>query len=144
MTNPGFETSLAGWGAGNARTLLTRTCAVAHSGACSAELGRSKAGGDAVLDDVPDTVTSTVAGVSYLGSAWVRAPAGRTVRLRVRELSGSSVVRATVANATGDGMWRQLLVTSAPTSGGTRLSVDVLVSLPKGSKAQVDDVSLRG
>ena len=31
-----------------------------------------------------------------------------------------------------------------PTSGGTRLSVDVLVSLPKGSKAQVDDVSLRG
>jgi len=61
----------------------------------------------------------------------------------VRELSGSSVVRATVPNATGDATWRQL-VTSAPTSGGTRLSVDVLVSLPKGSKAQVDDLSLRG
>ena len=97
VTNPGFETSLAGWGSGNARTLLTRTCAVAHSGACSAELGRTKSGGDAMLDDSPDTVTSTVAGARYLASAWVRAPAGRTVRLRVRELSGSSVVRATVA-----------------------------------------------
>ena len=56
----------------------------------------------------------------------------------------NTLVRATVATATGDGTWRQLVVTSAPTSGGTRLSVDVLVSLPKGSKAQVDDMSLRG
>ncbi len=144
VANPGFETSLAGWGSGNGRTLLTRTCVAAHSGACSAELGRTKSGGDAVLDDSPDTVASTIAGATYAGSAWVRAPAGRTVRLRLRELNGSTLVRSTVATLTADGTWRQLLVTSAPTSGGTRLSVDVLVSLPKGSKAQVDDVSLRG
>ena len=97
-----------------------------------------------MLDDSPDTVASTIAGATYAGSAWVRAPAGRTVRLRLRELNGSTLVRSTVATLTADGTWRQLLVTSAPTSGGTRLSVDVLVSLPKGSKAQVDDVSLRG
>jgi hypothetical protein len=33
-------------------------------------------------------------------------------------------------------------VTSAPASGGTALSFEVLASLTRGSKAQVDDVSL--
>ncbi len=143
VSNSGFEVTLSGWAGGNGRTTLTRTCVVAHGGACSAELGRTKSGGDAMLDDSPDTVASTIAGASYVASAWVRAPAGRTVRLRVRELSGSSVVRSTVATSTGDGAWRQLLVTSAPTSSGTRLSVEILVSLAKGTKAQVDDVSLQ-
>ena len=96
-----------------------------------------------MLDDPPDTVASTVAGARYVASAWVRAPAGRTVRLRVRELSGSTVVRATVTTVTGSGAWQQLLVTSAPTSGGTRLSLEVLASLARGTKAHIDDTSLR-
>ena len=96
-----------------------------------------------MLDDSPDTVASTVAGARYVASAWVRAPAGRAVRLRLRELSGSTVVRATVTTVTGSGAWQQLLLTSAPTSGGTRLSVEALASLAKGAKAHVDDASLR-
>ena len=62
--------------------------------------------------------------------------------LRVRELNGSSVVRSTVTTGTGDGSWHQLVVTTAAASGGTRLSVEVMVSLTKASKAHVDDVSL--
>jgi hypothetical protein len=96
-----------------------------------------------VLDDTPNTAPSTSTGASYVASAWVRAPAGRTVRLRVRELRGSSLVRSAVTTVTGDGGWRQLVVTSAATAGGTTLSVEVIVSLARGSRAQVDDVSLR-
>jgi hypothetical protein len=143
VANPSFESNVSGWSSGSDRTTLTRTCVVAHGGACSAELGRTKSSGDALLDDSPDSVGSSVAGVSYVASAWVRAPAGRTVRLRLRELSGATIVRTTVTTATGDGSWRRLVVTSAPTSSGSRLSVELLVSLTKGSKAHVDDVSLQ-
>jgi hypothetical protein len=44
----------------------------------------------------------------------------------------------------GSGTWRQLVLTTAATSGGTSLSVDVLVSLAAGTTGYVDDVSLKG
>ena len=141
VSNPGFEASLSGWTRGNNRTTLVRTCAVAHGGSCSAELGRTRSG-DAMLDDSPNSLASTTAGATYVASAWVRAPAGRTVTLRLRELSGSTVVRSTFATTTGNGAWQQL-VTSAATTGGTSLSVEIIASLTKGPKAHVDDVSLK-
>ena len=143
MANPGFETSLAGWSAGNSRTTLARACAIAHAGTCSAELTRTKSLGDAMLDDSPQTVGSTTAGATYSASAWVRAPVGRAVRLRLRELEGTSVVRTSTATVTANGAWQQVAVASAATAGGNSLSVEVLASLAKGSKAQVDDVSLK-
>jgi hypothetical protein len=127
---------------GNSRTTLVRVCAAAHSGSCSAELGRTRSSGDAMLDDSPNTVASTIAGATYTASVWVRAPAGRSVRLRLRELSGGSVVNSWTAAVTGDGGWRQLVVTGAAAAGGTSLSVEVLASLTTKSKAHVDDVSL--
>jgi carbohydrate binding protein with CBM4/9 domain len=143
VTNVGFEAGLQGWGVGNSRTTLARTCALAHSGACSAQLGRSRSGGDSILDDTPQTIASTVAGATYAASAWVRAPSGRTVRVRVRELSGSSVLRTSTATVSGTGGWRQVAVTTTPATGGTSLSVEVVVSLTKTGTAQVDDVSLK-
>jgi hypothetical protein len=140
--NTGFEANLGGWRAGNNRTALARTCLAAHGGSCSAELGRTKNTGDVLLDDSPDTVASTTAGATYAASAWVLAPAGRTVRLRVRELNGSSVVRSTVTTGTADGSWHRLALTTAAATGGTRLSVEVVASLAKGSTAYADDVSL--
>ena len=80
---------------------------------------------------------------AHTASAWVRAPAGRSVKLRLRELKGGSVVRSRVVTVTGDGGWRLVLVTSATTAGGTSLSVEILASLTTSSKAQVDDVSLK-
>jgi hypothetical protein len=138
VSNPGFETGLAGWATGNSRTTLARTCAVAHGGSCAAGLGRSKSSGSALLDDVPSTVAASAVGARYVASAWVRAPAGRTITLRVRELGRTSVV----ATITGDGSWRQLVVTTPPTAGSA-LGVEIVVSLARGSRAQVDDVSLR-
>lgn len=144
VLNPGFEASLSGWRKGNSRSTLVRTCAVAHSGSCAAELGRTRSSGDALLDDSPNTIESTDAGATYTASAWVRAPAGRSVKLRLRELNGAgSVIRTRVVAVTGDGAWRQLVATSAATIGGTALSAQVLVSLTTSLKAHVDDVSLR-
>ena len=62
----------------NKRTTLARICTVAHGGSCSAQLGRTRTG-DATIDDSPNTVASTAAGATYAASAWVKAPAGRTV-----------------------------------------------------------------
>jgi hypothetical protein len=144
VTNPGFESGLGGWTAGNNRTTLARTCALAHGGSCASELGRTKQAGDAVLDDSPDSATSTVAAATYRASAWVLAPAGRLVTLRVRERNGSgAIVRSTVASATASGGWQQLALTATAKASGSTLGVEVLASLARGSKAQVDDLSLQ-
>ena len=96
-----------------------------------------------MLDDSPNTVGSTAAGATYAASAWVRAAAGRTTRLRVREYRGGTLVRTSSVTLTADGTWRQLVLTTAAAAGGRSLSLDVLVSLVKGSAANVDDVSLK-
>ena len=116
---------------------------MAHGGSCSAGLTRTKSAGDAVVDDSPSSVSATTAGATYAASVWVRAPVGRTVRLRVRELAGSSVVRTNLVSATANGGWQQLVLSTAASAGGTSLSVEVVVSLAKGSTANVDDVSLK-
>ncbi len=143
VANPGFESSLTGWGTGDKATSLVRTCAIAHSGACSAEIGRKKTTGTAVMDDSPNSVSSSTAGAVYAGSAWVHAPAGRSVTLRIREYRGSKVVRFRTAVVTGAGEWQLVTVQSAPTAAGNSISLDVLVSLTSTMCARIDDVSLR-
>lgn len=113
------------------------------AGRAQAEIGRTKSG-DAVLDDSPNTVASSTVGRPYAASAWVMAPAGRSVTLRIREYRGTRVVQARIAVSTGTGAWQQLTVTSAPAAGGTSVSVDALVSLlPTNLRARLDDVALR-
>ncbi|MEA2685749.1 MAG: hypothetical protein QOE93_944 [Actinomycetota bacterium] len=143
VANPGFESGLTKWGTGNAQTTLVRTCTVAHGGSCSAQIGRQTSTGEAVLDDSPNSVGSSLAGARYSASAWVKAPTGRAVTVRIREYRGSTVIQVHTIVATGTGGWQQLTVTAAPAAGGTSVSVDILVSLTTSLKAQVDDVSLR-
>ena len=142
MSNPGFEHGLRGWRRGTFRTTLALTHSLAHAGSCSVELGRTRGSGEAALDDSPESVASTVAGATYVASAWVRAPAGRLVILRVRETRRGSVIRSRVATMVGNGSWRQLVVRSARTSGRTSLGIEVLVLLARHGRAYVDDVSL--
>jgi hypothetical protein len=79
----------------------------------------------------------------YAGSAWVNAPAGGAVTVRLREYRGSKVVQSRTTVATGTGAWQQVSVESPPAAGGTSISLDVLVSLNSGIRAHVDDVCLR-
>jgi carbohydrate binding protein with CBM4/9 domain len=142
VQNPGFEAGLAGWTKSDKRTTVVRTCSLAHTGSCAAELGRTRTG-NALLDDSPNTVPTTSAGATYTAVVWVRAPAGRTVTLRLRERRGSTIVRTTVVSATGTGVWQQLALSSPGAAGATSLSVEVVASLVGGTTAQVDDVSLK-
>src|SRR5262249_34050302 len=50
LATTGFETDLAGWRKGNSSTTLSRTCAVAHGGRCSAVVSRRGSAGTAQLD----------------------------------------------------------------------------------------------
>ena len=143
LLNGGFESGFAGWREGNSRTTLLRVCVGAHGGTCSAQLGRTHSTGDAVLDDWPRSIAATAAGATYTASAWVLAPAGRSAKLRIRELKGTTVVRSRSIAVTGDGTWRQLRLSSAPAAGGTSVSVQVIASLTTTAKALVDDLSLK-
>jgi len=141
VANPGFEAGMSGWTKSDKRTTFAWSCSIAHGGSCSAELGRTRTG-NAVADDSPDTVSATSAGATYAASVWVRAPAGRSVTLRVRERRGSSTIRTSQATATGTGAWQRVTLTTAAAAGGTSLSLEIVVSLVSGTTAQLDDVSL--
>ena len=77
------------WRGGNSRTALARTCAVAHAGSCSAELRRTRSSGDTCSTIRRTRSPRPLSGATYAASAWVRAPAGRSVTLRLRELNGA-------------------------------------------------------
>ena len=66
-----------------------------------------------------------------------------TLRLREGVQRLPTILRTAVATATGTGAWRQLVVTGSPASGGTSISVEVVVSLVRATTAQVDDLSLK-
>ncbi len=121
VANPGFESGLSGWNTGDSRTSLARTCTVAHTGSCSAQIGRTSSTGEAVLDDSPNTVASSTAGATYTASAWVKVPVGRSVTLRIREYRGTSVSQFRTVVATGTGAWQQLTVACRP---GRRPNLD--------------------
>jgi hypothetical protein len=53
------------------------------------------------------------------------------------------MIRSSVVTLSGDGTWRKLTVSSGAASGGTSLGVEIVTSLVAGTKAQVDDVSLK-
>ena len=96
-----------------------------------------------MLGDSPNTVASTVKGAPYSASAWVRAPAGSSVRLRLREYYGSTLIRSWMVTVSGNGAWRQLSLKTAAAYGGTSLGIEILASLTTSQKAQVDDLSLK-
>ena len=52
-------------------------------------------------------------------------------------------LRSQTAVVTGTGGWQQVTVQSAPAAGGTSISLDVQVSLTSTMRARIDDVSLR-
>lgn len=95
-----------------------------------------------MLDDSPNAVGSTTAGAVYGGGAWVKAPAGHQVTIRLREYRGSKVVNVRTTVATGTGAWQQVTVQSAPAAGATSMSIDLLFSLTTSQRAQIDDVGV--
>jgi parallel beta-helix repeat protein len=146
--NPGFETDLSGWntsGSG-ANVSLTRV-AGGHSGNWAAKL--TNAGTTAstcTLNDSPDWARSTTAG-TYTGSIWVRADvAGKTLKLRFREYSGSTLVGTQTTLAPLTTSWQLVTVsytTQAP--GSSTLDFNAYLSsadAPPGTCFYADDVAI--
>jgi PKD repeat protein len=147
--NPGFETGLSGWGttgSGNGVTIAQVTTPV-HSGSFAARLFNGATGKrKCVLNDVPNWVTTTAAG-TYTASIWVRGDvAGALIKINIKEMNGSSVVKSRVTNHTLTTSWQLITVSHAPLSPGST-SLDLQVFLPKaqappGTCFYADDASI--
>jgi hypothetical protein len=142
VTNPSFETNLSGWAAGP-QTKLTRVT-THHSGSWAVRVARTKATGDAILDDSPNTVTNASAR-PYAAAAWVSGSVNQVARLLVNERrSDATIVRTTKVDLTlTDGAWHHLMITVPAPAAGNRLDLRVVGrSMPTSRHLDVDDVEL--
>ena len=80
------------------------------------------------LNDSPSWVTTTSAG-TYTASIWARADtAGQTLKLRIREYSGSSNVGSATATITLSTTWQQVSIPYVPVAPGSSLDYNAYVS----------------
>ena len=142
--NPGFETDTAGWTAGGVATLSR--VAGGHGGSFSARLSNDgSTSGNCLLNDSPNWVDTTTSG-TYTASLWVRGDsAGATLRLRLREYNGGTLVgTAHISSVTLTTGWQQVSVSLTPQSpGSTTLDLNAYVSsAPPGVCFYADDASI--
>lgn len=142
--NPGFESNTNGWTAGGVATLSR--VAGGHGGSFSARLSNDGAtSGNCLLNDSPNWVDTTVSG-TYTASLWVRGDsAGASLRLRLREYNGGTLVgTAQISSVTLTTDWQQVSVSLTPQSPGlTTLDLNAYVpSAPPGVCFYADDASI--
>jgi hypothetical protein len=140
--NPGFEAGTTGWIPGGAKVTLTRVSG-GHSGAWAGQLTNS--GSRTVtctINDSPDWVRNASVG-TYTASMWVRSSqVGATFTLRIRESSGSKVLRTKTVSAVINGSWQQLSMTYAPKSVGSSLDLNGYMAGSRGPCFTADDASI--
>jgi PKD repeat protein len=147
--NPGFETDTSGWGtatSGSAVT-LTRTTP-GRNGSSGAALVAN--GGTTfqrcALNDQPNWVTTTSAGV-YTASIWVRGDtAGAVFRLVLKEFNGTTEIGSKSVERPLTTDWQQYTVSLTPTAPGTS-TLDLWGIMPPaygapGTCFVADDASL--
>jgi PKD repeat protein len=146
--NPGFDVDTAGWSTAGSGTLVTLTRVTP---------GRDGTGGMArlfngasgtrkcVLNDQPNWVTTTTAG-TYTSSIWVRADqAGALIKINIREMNGSTVVKSRVGNFTLTTAWQKITVAHTILSPGSTLDLQVFLpkaQAPPGTCFYADDASI--
>ncbi len=148
VANPGFEVDTSGWstaGSG-AGVTLTRVSPGRDGSSGAGRLANGSTGKrKCVLNDAPNSVTSTTAG-TYTASIWVRGDgAGALVKINLREMNGSSVVRSRVKTFTLTTSWQQISVTHAALSPGSSLDLQVFLPrayAPPGTCFYADDASV--
>ena len=100
----------------------------------------ARTAGDAVLDDDPASVPSTVAGARYRATVKVRSSGALPVELRLREYgAGTGTETSTVT--TRSGVWTTLTADYQARANGSRLGVNVVLAGARAGQAvDVDDV----
>ena len=146
--NPGFDVDTAGWSTAGSGTLVTLTRVTP---------GRDGTGGMArlfngatgkrkcVLNDQPNWVTTTTAG-TYTSSIWVRGDdAGAQIKINIKEMNGSTVVKSRVGNFTLTTAWQKITVSHTILSPGSTLDLQVFLpkaQAPPGTCFYADDASI--
>ncbi|MBV9822800.1 MAG: hypothetical protein JO144_11225, partial [Actinobacteria bacterium] len=133
VANGTFETSTSGWQAtpkddGTAPVALARVTG-GHTGSYAAKVSNTAAAAaTTVLNDSPNTVASTTAGLTYRGTAWVRASQANTsLGLRLMEYAGNTLVTTKqAAYWATDTAWHQLTVDLVAAKAGSSLDVNAL------------------
>jgi PKD repeat protein len=145
IQNPGFEVDTSGWNSGTAPGVTLSRITGGHSGESAAMVAN---GGSTVahcvLNDSPDWVRPTSAGV-YTGSLWVRADTpGATLNLRFREWSSGVAVGSAATQLTLDSSWRLVSVVYTPAAAGTStLDFNAYVAnAPPGTCFYADDARI--
>ena len=117
VSNGGFETNTDGWMAASSAT-VEQSSEQAHSGDFSLKVTQQ---GSTTFEGADNPTTPTIIGKQYTGSVYVHAPAGAALRLRMLDLSSSSVL-ATVS-FTGIGDWQRVAATATAIGETTRIQV---------------------
>jgi parallel beta-helix repeat protein len=127
--NPGFESDTKGWNANGRVGITLAQSSGGHSGSYAAELTNTTTAAqpDCTLNDSPNWVTSSRVG-TYVASVWVRGPSGTTVRLRVREYSGSTLVGSAVVTNSLTADWSQVSLSYPAAVVGSTLDITVYTS----------------
>ena len=151
VTNGTFEAGTTGWTAtpkddGTAPVALARV-AGGHTGSYAARVSNtSTATVTTVLNDAPNSVTSTTAGRTYRATAWLRASQANTsLVLRLLEFSSTNALVSSKQAyywAT-DTVWHKITVDLVAARTGSSVDVNALAwDLAPGRSFLVDDVSL--
>lgn len=151
VSNGTFETSTTGWIAtpkddGSAPVALARV-AGGHTGSYAARVSNtSAAAATTVLNDSPNSVPSTTAGLTYRATAWLRASQANTsLVLRLLQFDASNVLLSSKQSyhwAT-DTAWHQLTLDVVAAKSGASIDVNALAwDLGAGKSFLVDDVSV--
>jgi len=144
VENAGFENGIGSWTPINPGTMLSRST-TAHQGHWSLKVtnaGNSPA--RAGFTDSPPLVASTLKGAEQVG-LWARNLTGsHELTLRVRELSGSTVVGSRQVRMKLDSAFRFVHLTyQIRRPGSSRLSVTVSAAgLAPGGAFLVDDITM--
>lgn len=141
VANPGFELDTSGW-KGTKVAQLSRVAGGHESNFAARLFNGGSSAATCLLNDSPNTVSSTIA-ATYTASLWVRADtAGATLKLRLREYANKSRVAMVISKITLSTSWQQVTLTHAAQAGHS-LDLNALVSRAKpGVCFYADNASL--
>ncbi|MBT0992905.1 hypothetical protein KIN34_01185 [Cellulomonas sp. DKR-3] len=145
VVNGSFSQGVAGWRTSGATTQRLSIGMVVGDDDPRAQVTSTRTPTTIVLNDVKNTVGSTVAGTSYVVTAAVKpVKVGVNGQLRVREVAnGTAVTHATSFNLKTTG-WRTVTLAFTAQRSGASLDLNVLGwNVPNGNGLRVDDVSMR-
>ena len=142
VKNGSFDKNLSGWESNKSSTLSSSSSN--HGGGKSASL-KMKKNGNAVLDDTPNSVSSTTKGTGYALSAWVRTSTPNVSgQLRVRQVGAKGVEVFGTSFWLTNTSWTK--VDLALTTTQDRASLDVSVvgwTMKTKQKLYIDSISMR-